>query len=524
MESKQQDIKHKEGTTQQEVDWNIAFEDLQDQNGKMPSYTEDLIDVIEQSFSPFPTLIQSDSLFVFFNNIRNQTQNIQYIQAPGGSGKTLCFVIPIVVTVLDYFAQNQSATFQQQLQLTKMVRGKQDVIDYTLYEPLVVITADTKLLVEQTKLELQRCIPESFKEQLKITTLVGGETIYEFNPILISTPAKLRLMQKLEGHQNPIQIGFNKVQLFVSDEAESLWEQFTTDFNEIVVQVRNNKQINCIFASATLTKKFKEQISDIYFEQKVNPDKFHDTVIKIDLKGVSQYSYQLSNSLDSIDTQMEFIFKEISQILREIYVGKDSQSQVIIFLNEVQYIEKLYEILKSQDKIGSTLGKIHNRLGQMQQQSLSITDKNRLIKETYNRFRQDEFKILISSDIMAKGIDIDGVSLVINVGVPRINSKDQNSSINPQVYLHRIARTGRYIRKGISLTYYLPDGQSSKYNIKDKQLENEVKKVENLNENEIKDLSSNQNYIEFINEKQLEALLYNKNNFEENKNNTDTKQ
>lgn len=54
---------------------------------------------------------------------------------------------------------------------------------------------------------------------------------------------------------------------------------------------------------------------------------------------------------------------------------------------------------------------------------------------------------------MARGIDIRKVGLVISVFAPRVNAKDNASSINGPKYMHRIARTGRYNKEGVSLIY-----------------------------------------------------------------------
>lgn len=113
--------------------------------------------------------------------------------------------------------------------------------------------------------------------------------------------------------------------------------------------------------------------------------------------------------------------------------------------------------------------------------------------------------MLLTTNIMAKGIDIDNVTLVINVGVPRKNTKVNESQIDPVTYMHRIARTGRYIRSGVSLTYML--NPTSRFDIKDNELNKELKKLENLNNNEIKDISKiGDDYIKKIAKAQEEAL------------------
>ncbi len=64
---------------------------------------------------------------------------------------------------------------------------------------------------------------------------------------------------------------------------------------------------------------------------------------------------------------------------------------------------------------------------------------------------------------LARGIDIRQVGLVINMSVPR-DKNDKSSHINTTTYLHRVARTGRYLDKGVAVTIFNPDDRSYKFN------------------------------------------------------------
>ena len=70
--------------------------------------------------------------------------------------------------------------------------------------------------------------------------------------------------------------------------------------------------------------------------------------------------------------------------------------------------------------------------------------------EKVNKFRHGEFEIMFATDIMARGIDIRTVGLVVNYGVPLYKKE---GAINFHTYIHRIARTGRFIDLGVSLTF-----------------------------------------------------------------------
>ena len=64
-------------------------------------------------------------------------------------------------------------------------------------------------------------------------------------------------------------------------------------------------------------------------------------------------------------------------------------------------------------------------------------------KDIMNRFRKGDFRILIATDLLARGIDVQQVSLVINFDIPN----------NMENYIHRIGRSGRYGRKGVSINF-----------------------------------------------------------------------
>ena len=69
------------------------------------------------------------------------------------------------------------------------------------------------------------------------------------------------------------------------------------------------------------------------------------------------------------------------------------------------------------------------------------------------KFRKGDFHILLCTDKLARGIDIRKVGLVINCFCPR-DGKHKDFALKPVTYLHRIARTGRFVDKGVALTFF----------------------------------------------------------------------
>jgi ATP-dependent RNA helicase DDX19/DBP5 len=96
-----------------------------------------------------------------------------------------------------------------------------------------------------------------------------------------------------------------------------------------------------------------------------------------------------------------------------------------------------YEISSRMKSQGHSVGSIHG--------NMDSAERDKAIDE----FRQGNFKVLITTNLIARGIDISQVSLVVNYDMPL----NQYGNPNPEVYLHRIGRTGRYGRIGISVIF-----------------------------------------------------------------------
>ena len=79
---------------------------------------------------------------------------------------------------------------------------------------------------------------------------------------------------------------------------------------------------------------------------------------------------------------------------------------------------------------------------------LQNVDRQKVAKD----FREKKFNILISSDVLARGIDIPAVDLVINWDVPMITLEGSWKEAQKETYLHRIGRTGRFGTEGVALT------------------------------------------------------------------------
>ena len=134
---------------------------------------------------------------------------------------------------------------------------------------------------------------------------------------------------------------------------------------------------------------------------------------ELTLECIEQYFIALENDNDKYVT-----IKNLFEFL--------TMTQCIVFVNGVQRVNELYEAMKEE---GFTVCCMHS--------NMSKNDR----KHTLNEFRNGKFRLLLSSDLTARGIDIQQVGTVINFDVPT----------NVHTYLHRIGRGGRWGRKGLAI-------------------------------------------------------------------------
>jgi superfamily II DNA/RNA helicase len=133
------------------------------------------------------------------------------------------------------------------------------------------------------------------------------------------------------------------------------------------------------------------------------------------LEGISQFHINIE------DDQGKYL------TLKDLYDSL-SVSQCIIYCNSVKRVQDLHSALLED---GYPVGAIHSGM-----------DKQQRV-ESYKDFKQGKTRVLVSSNVTARGIDVQQVSIVINFDVPKC----------VHTYLHRIGRSGRWGRKGIGINF-----------------------------------------------------------------------
>ena len=251
---------------------------------------------------------------------------------------------------------------------------------------------------------------------LSMALLIGGVTMTsqlqaldKGVDVLIATPGRLL------DHFERGKILLNDVKILVIDEADRMLDMgFIPDVERIVSLLPKKRQT--LFFSATLDKSIRKIASSFLTNPKeisvAPPSSVADTVIQ-----------------KLIHTEQ----KNKRLLLRELLVNK-KVSNAVIFCNRKRDIGVLYRSLL---KHGFNAAELHGDLPQASRTS------------TLDKFRSGEVKLLIASDVAARGLDIADLSHVINFDVPS----------NAEDYVHRIGRTGRAGKKGKAFTFVTSDDQ-----------------------------------------------------------------
>ena len=283
-------------------------------------------------------------------------------------------------------------------------------IDLSLNEVQTIIIAPTQELSKQIYSVITQL--GSFMNGLNVQLLIGGTSVQNDINLLDNSPPHIivgcsgRIYDMIKRRH----LRLDSVKLFVLDEADEMLSQgFQEQIHTIFQYFNENIQV-AIF-SATLPRDVL-QLTDKFMKTPINI-----TMKKEDLSldGIEQYYIAMYSDNDKFD-MLKRIFEKLTI------------SQSIIYTNNVKRVADLYDAMIREDY---PVCCIHS--------SMEKDKRN----EAFNDFKSGKYRVLISSNITARGIDIQQVGTVINFDIPKcVNS-----------YLHRIGRSGRWGRKGLAINF-----------------------------------------------------------------------
>jgi len=266
-----------------------------------------------------------------------------------------------------------------------------------------LILAPTRELANQVAEELSHIQGET---GLNIQTVYGGTDLEKQArnlqagvDIIVGTPGRVMDMTE-RGH-----IDLEKPTFFVLDEADRMLDMgFFPDIMWVIERMTNREQT--LLFSAT----FPQEIIDAANEFMKEPDFVLTNTEKLDIPPIDQYSVRIGRA-----NKLWVVGRLLSRM--------NEEDQTIIFTNTKRMVDLLVQRLK---KHRFDVEGIHGDLSQNQRDKI------------ISNFKDGNSRIVIATDVAARGIDVDGITLVINYDVP----DDVDN------YVHRIGRTGRIGRKG----------------------------------------------------------------------------
>jgi len=242
--------------------------------------------------------------------------------------------------------------------------------------------------------------------KINIISCIGG-TKYDLikGNLIIGTIGRINHMININ------KINLKTIKIFAIDEADNLLLENNIDINLINILDKLNDNIQIILISATVCKNLFD-ISNKYLH---NPIKvlLKKEDIPVDL--IKQFYIDVELENNKLD------------VLIDLY-NLFSTNQTIIFCNTIRKVTYLREELTKQN---FSITCIH---GQMTQE-----ERDQVVQD----FRDSKTRILLTTDLLARGIDIPQVNLVINYDL----------TYDKETYIHRIGRCGRFGKKGISITF-----------------------------------------------------------------------
>lgn len=325
--------------------------------------------------------------------------------AQTGTGKTAAFVLPVINKII------QSKTEQTNTLIIVPTRELAIQIDeaiqgFAYFAPVSAIAifgGNNGISFEQEKKALSQ----------------GAN-------IIIATPGRLI------AHLNMGYVKFDNIEHLILDEADRMLDMgFSDDLNKIVSFLPKTRQT--LMFSATM------------------PPKIRDLAKKI-LNDPEQINISISKPAAGV-TQGAFVVYDAQKppLLKNILNEHKDLASIIVFCSRKESVKNLERELK---RSGFNVAAIHSDLEQEER------------NETLRNFKNKTLKILVATDIMSRGIDVDSIGLVVNYDVPN----------DAEDYVHRVGRTARAETKGTAFTFINPEGQF-KFGKIEELIESEVNKL-----------------------------------------------
>lgn len=299
-------------------------------------------------------------------------------QSQTGSGKTLAFALPIL----------------QKLEMDLRI-------------PQALILCPTRELCDQVVREFRRF--GKSMQGLQILAMVGGQphapqrqALHQGVHVIVGTPG--RTLDFLSTNEIPL----TDLKTLVLDEADRMLDEgFADEMNKILHALPKKRQT--VLFSAT----FSESILELSQKHQKNPEQISITAAPENALAIEQYVYMAEN-----EQKLETLLRLLQQ---------HPSNCTLIFCRTKASVSEIVEQLR---KFKVSAAALHGDLEQVERDQVMAL------------FRNESLRILVATDVAARGLDIDHLELVVNFDLP----------ISPEIYVHRIGRTGRAGRSGSAVS------------------------------------------------------------------------
>lgn len=312
-----------------------------------------------------------------------------FVSAETGSGKTAAYLLPIL----------------------------ERLIGRDSHEPLALVLVPTRELAQQVMRQIKQL---GRYTEISFGHIGGGTDIKKQNELLkrppqviVATPGRLSdlLAKDL--------IDLSSIEVLILDEADRLLDMGFSDEALLIAQHCLVRAQTSMY-SATLANKGLRGLADELLDE--------PTIIELN---------QTSDKHESIIQQIIFADDKAHKFkLLQWLIDNETYEHAIVFCNSKEQADQVYRVMQQKE---ISAGVLHGDRDQKHRNLMM------------SKLRRNEIKLLIATDIVARGLDIEGMDLVINFEMPR----------RGDIYVHRIGRTGRAGKKGLAITLI----EAAEYNL-----------------------------------------------------------
>ncbi|MBS4750510.1 DEAD/DEAH box helicase [Granulicatella sp. zg-ZJ] len=317
-------------------------------------------------------------------------------------------IIPLVQQGKNVIGQSQTGSGKSHSFLLPLIAS----VDVSKPDVQVVITSPSRELANQLFNVAKQLVEET---DITISNFVGGtdkqRQVAKLNAsqphIVIGTPGRILDLMKEQA------LKVYKAKTLVIDEADMTLDLgFLPEVDEIASQFP--KELQMLVFSATIPQKLKPFLK-----------KYMENPVEVNLQPETIVASTIHNQLLSTKGQ-----NELDILYQILNIGQPYL--VMVFVNTKQKAEKVTTTLRER---GLKVAMIHG--------DVPARERKRLMKQ----IQQLDYQYIVATDLAARGIDIEGVSHVINMDIPK----------DLDFFIHRVGRTGRNGLSGTAITFYAPD-------------------------------------------------------------------